>query len=149
MTEKTDDLLNEINKKLDLMKLESQKDMEPLKNKNMMLNSIGRTESSEDAESKNNQLTDLTNSSDIDNLESQFTDKLQINKLTLGSLSQDRKKGRIDDIYPKKNWYPKPTPPDLQFEERHTFVNSSYSLDLIYEWNIDRMSEYEIINLFT
>ena len=30
---KTDDLLNEINKKLDLMKLESQKDMEPLKNK--------------------------------------------------------------------------------------------------------------------
>ena len=48
---------------------------------------------------------------------------------------------------PKKNWYPIPTPLDLQFEERHTFVNSSYSLDLIYEWNIDGMSEYEIINL--
>ena len=41
----------------------------------------------------------------------------------------------------------KPTPLDLQFEERHTFVNSSYSPDLIYEWNIDGMSEYEIINL--
>ena len=147
MTKKTNDLLNEINKKLDIMKLESQKDMEPLKNKNMMLNSIGRTESSEDAESKNNQLTDLTNSSDIDNLESQFTDKLQINKLTLASSSQDHKKWRIEEKYPKKNWYPKPTPPDLQFEERHTFVNSSYSPDLIYEWNIDGMSKYEIINL--
>ena len=33
MTEKTDDLLNEINKKLDIMKLESQKDMDPLKKK--------------------------------------------------------------------------------------------------------------------
>ena len=31
MTEKIDDLLNEINKNLDLMKLESQKDMDPLK----------------------------------------------------------------------------------------------------------------------
>ena len=36
MTEKTDNLLNEINKKLDLMKLESSKDMEPLKNKNII-----------------------------------------------------------------------------------------------------------------
>ena len=35
----------------------------------------------------------------------------------------------------------------MQFEERHTFINSSYSPDLIYEWNIDGMSEYEIINL--
>ena len=67
------------------MKLESQKDMDPLKNKNMKLNTIGRTESSEDEESEDNQLTDLTDSSDIDNLESQFTDKLQINKLTLSS----------------------------------------------------------------
>ena len=89
MTKKTNDVLNEINKKLDLIKLESQKDMEPLKNKNMTLNTIGRTESSGDEESEGNQLTDLTDSSDIDNLESQFTDKLQINKLIVGSSSQD------------------------------------------------------------
>ena len=147
MIEKTDNLLDEINKKLDLMKLESQKDIDPLKNKDMKLNAIGRTEFSEDEESEDNQLQDLTDSSDIDNLQSQFIDKLQINKLTLSSSSQDSKKGRIEEIYPKKNWYPKPTPLDLQFEERHTFVNSSYSLDLIYEWNIDGMSKYEIINL--
>ena len=42
MTEKIDNLLNEINKKLDLMKLESLKDIEPLKNKNIItLNTIG------------------------------------------------------------------------------------------------------------
>ena len=52
MTEKTDNLLNEINKKLDLMKLESLKDMEPLKNKNIItLNTTGQVDSSEDEES--------------------------------------------------------------------------------------------------
>ena len=74
------------------MKVESQKDMDLLKNKDMKLNTIGRTESSEDEESKDNQLTDLIDSLDIDNLESQFTDKSQINKLTLASSLQDCKK---------------------------------------------------------
>ena len=148
MIEKTNNLLNEINKKLDLMKLESLKDMEPLKNKNIiMLSTTRRTNSLEDEESKDNQLTNLTDLSDINNLESQFTNKLQINKLTLASSSQDHKKGRIEELYRTKNWYPKPTPPDLQFEERHTYVNSSYSPNLIYELNIDGMSKYEIINL--
>ena len=65
------------------MKLESLKDIEPLKNKNIItLNTIGWTGSSEDEESKDNQLIDLSN---INNLESQFTDKLQINKLTLST----------------------------------------------------------------
>ena len=76
MTEKTDNLLDEINKNLDLMKLESQKDMDPLKNKNRTSNTIGRTESSEDEDLEDNQLIDLIDSSDIDNLESQFTNKL-------------------------------------------------------------------------
>ena len=92
-------------------------------------------------------MTDLTDLSDINNLESQFTEKLQINKLTLSTSDRKKGVGRVDDLYPKKNRYPKPTPPDLQFEERHTFTNSSYSPDLIYEWNINGMSEYEIINL--
>ena len=70
------------------MKLESLKDIEPLKNKNIItLNTIGRTDSSKDEESEDNQLTNLSN---INNLESQFTDKLQINKLTLST--SDRKK---------------------------------------------------------
>ena len=43
------------------MKLESLKDMEPLKNKNIItLNTTRRTDSSEDEESEDNQLIDLT-----------------------------------------------------------------------------------------
>ena len=111
MTKKIDNLLNEINKKLDLMKLESLKDIEPLKSKNIItLNTIGRTDSSENEESEDNQLTDLTDLSNINNLESQFIDKLHINKLTLSTSDRKKGLGRVDDLYPKKNWYLKPTP---------------------------------------
>jgi hypothetical protein len=45
-----------------------------------------------------------------------------------------------------KNWYSKPTPPDLQFEER--FLQSQFfvSSDKLYELNIDGLSEQELIN---
>ena len=56
------------------------------------LNTIGRADSSEDEESEDNQLTDLIDLFDMNNLKSQFTDKLQINKLTLAPSSQYRKK---------------------------------------------------------
>ena len=45
-----------------------------------------------------------------------------------------------------KNWYSKPTPPDMQFEERSFQIQFSISADKIYEWNIDGLSEQEIIN---
>ena len=64
----------------------------------------------EDEESEDNQLIDLTDLSDINNLESQFTDKLHINKLTLSTSDCKKGLGRVDDLYPKKNWYLKPTP---------------------------------------
>ena len=62
MTEKIDDLLNEINKNLDLMKLESQKDMDPLK-KNRTLNTIGRTK----LKGKLMSILEQTNSDETDN----------------------------------------------------------------------------------
>ena len=40
-----------------------------------------------------------------------------------------------------KNWYSKPTPPDMQFEERSFQTQFSVSVDKIYEWNIDGLSE--------
>ena len=40
-----------------------------------------------------------------------------------------------------KNWYSKPTPPDMQFEERYFQTQFSVSTDKIYEWNIDGLSE--------
>ena len=40
-----------------------------------------------------------------------------------------------------KNWYSKPTPPDMQFEERIFQTQFSISTDKLYEWNIDGLSE--------
>ena len=45
-----------------------------------------------------------------------------------------------------KNWYPKPTPPDMQFEERNFQHQFSVSADNLYEWNIDGLSEQEVLN---
>ena len=44
-----------------------------------------------------------------------------------------------------KNWYSKPTPPDMQFEERSFQTQVSVSADKLYEWNIDGLSELEIV----
>ena len=55
-----------------------------------------------------------------------------------------------DQINKLKTWhqiskkiYQRPTPPDLQFEERQTKQNSYNNCD-IYSWNIDGLSEHEI-----
>jgi hypothetical protein len=45
-----------------------------------------------------------------------------------------------------RNFYSRPTPPDLQFEERELTVRNSYNAESLYEWNIDGMSQYEILN---
>ena len=45
-----------------------------------------------------------------------------------------------------KNWYSKPTLPDMQFEERPFQTQFSVSADKINEWNIDGLFEQEIIN---
>jgi hypothetical protein len=45
-----------------------------------------------------------------------------------------------------KNWYPRPTPPDMQFEERSFQHQFSVSANKLYEWNIDGLSEQEVLN---
>jgi hypothetical protein len=45
------------------------------------------------------------------------------------------------------NWYPKPTPPDIQFEERELGIRAAYIAEALYEWNVDCLSEYEILNV--
>ncbi|GAV61570.1 LOW QUALITY PROTEIN: MP domain-containing protein, partial [Cephalotus follicularis] len=44
------------------------------------------------------------------------------------------------------SYYYRPTYPDLQIEERGKFTQASYQSRTIYEWNIDGMNEYHIIN---
>lgn len=46
-----------------------------------------------------------------------------------------------------KNYYLKPTPSDIQFEERHLTSTSTFGADLFYKWNIDGISKYEILNI--
>ena len=46
-----------------------------------------------------------------------------------------------------KNWYSKPTPPDMQFEERIFQTQFSVSADKLYEWNIDGLSEQETMDI--
>jgi hypothetical protein len=46
-----------------------------------------------------------------------------------------------------RNWYPKPIPPDIQFEERELRIRAAYTADALYEWNIDDLSEYKILNV--
>ncbi|MFQ6645786.1 hypothetical protein Gotur_019668 [Gossypium turneri] len=45
---------------------------------------------------------------------------------------------------PKRLYYPKNTAPDLNIEEKPIFQNK-YNANAIYEWNIDGMSEYNIL----
>ncbi|MFQ6626078.1 hypothetical protein Gotur_004911 [Gossypium turneri] len=45
---------------------------------------------------------------------------------------------------PKRLYYPKITAPDLNIEEKPIFQNK-YNANTIYEWNIDGMSEYNIL----
>ena len=45
------------------------------------------------------------------------------------------------------NYYPRPTPLDLQYEERNQITQSKYDEDDIYEWNIDGVSEHQVLNI--
>ena len=45
-----------------------------------------------------------------------------------------------------RNYYPRPTHLDLQYEERGSFTTFHFSGHSIYQWNIDRKSEHEILS---
>ena len=78
--------------------------------------------------------TSLETEKEIKHLEDQFRG-LQVNRLY---------QPKVNPTSLTKNWYPRPTPPNLQYEERATqFTVSSGKL---YEWNIDGLSEQEILN---
>ena len=71
---------------------------------------------------------------EIEHLEDQFRG-LQVNRLY---------QPKVNPTSLTKNWYHRPTPPDLQHEERNTqFIVSTGKL---YEWNIDGLLEQEILN---
>jgi hypothetical protein len=48
-----------------------------------------------------------------------------------------------------KNWYPRPTPPDIQFEEMNFQSQFAVSGDKLYEWNTDGLAEQQILDKLT
>ncbi|XP_074308803.1 uncharacterized protein LOC141643517 isoform X1 [Silene latifolia] len=86
---------------------------------------------------KNQIASDSNTESDdhIDQIENQFIENPQISKI--------RNPWKNNST---KNYYPRPTPPDIQYEERSKFQAHQYHPDTIHEWNIDGKSEYEILN---
>ena len=49
------------------------------------------------------------------------------------------------EAFKTRNFYPRPTFPDMQFEKRNQYTQASYTNNTIYEWNIDGMTEYNIL----
>jgi len=45
-----------------------------------------------------------------------------------------------------RNYYSRPSPPDLQYEERGTFSMNHFDGQSVYTWNLDGKSEHEILN---
>lgn len=45
-----------------------------------------------------------------------------------------------------RNYYPRPSFTDVQFEERSSFIENSYSGESIIEWNIDGVSEQQVLD---
>ena len=50
---------------------------------------------------------------------------------------------------PQKLYYSRTTPPDILTEESFSRAQNKYSSDAIYEWNIDGVSEQNLINILT
>ncbi|GJU84681.1 hypothetical protein Tco_1292227, partial [Tanacetum coccineum] len=75
---------------------------------------------------------------DITDLENQFKDNFEINKIKYNTYTPTAE---------ARNYYHRPTPPDMQFEERNTLSQAHYSGTEIYEWNIDGQTEHQISNL--
>jgi len=53
---------------------------------------------------------------------------------------------RYENISATRNYYTKPTPLDLQFEERGTFATNHFDGQSIYTWNIDGKGEHELLS---
>ncbi|KAK2370424.1 hypothetical protein QL285_083475 [Trifolium repens] len=91
----------------------------------------------------------------VDNIMKRLSD-LSINgkaKAQVNILEKDEDNSEINRIRKHmgyqgrtRNYYPRPSFPDLQFEESRDMVASSYTGNSIIEWNIDGHSEQNILN---
>ena len=73
----------------------------------------------------------------------------QINLLDKSDTESLPELNRITWKDPQKLYYSCATPPDILTEETFSKVQNKYSSDAIYEWNIDGVSEQNLINILT
>ncbi|KAK2993839.1 hypothetical protein RJ640_023723, partial [Escallonia rubra] len=55
--------------------------------------------------------------------------------------------GATNSRPPLRNYYTRPTPVDMQLEEKNFSNPSSFNGSSIYEWNLDGMTDYQVITL--
>jgi hypothetical protein len=91
------------------------------------------------------------NSSETESsLESESDENIRKVEKTLSALELNRiKNPRFSPTSLTKNWYPKPTPLDIQFEERSFQSQFAVSANKLYEWNIDGLAEQQILDKLT
>ncbi|RDY00451.1 hypothetical protein CR513_16370, partial [Mucuna pruriens] len=84
------------------------------------------------------QLTRIEGSRHKDNRDLPSSNKTTINTIEVNKLK----------AYPTlRNYYPRPSLVDVQFEERGELIQNSFSGNEISEWNIDGMSDQAILDM--
>ncbi|KAL6316353.1 hypothetical protein AAG906_017990 [Vitis piasezkii] len=84
----------------------------------------------------NQALVDRINQKIKDNLVAPIVQPLKQINMVKGDISSEEEADELIKI---------PTFPDMQFEERNQYTQASYTSGTIYEWNIDGMTEYNIL----
>ena len=87
------------------------------------------------------QSSELSSEDEVLALEENFSQPFEIARIRESS-----KKNFGYNPARNRNYYQRPTPLDIGFEERSQFKTSAFSAEHLYEWNIDGKSEYEILN---
>ncbi|KAI5347494.1 hypothetical protein L3X38_015373 [Prunus dulcis] len=100
---------------------------------------------SESAMSLDSSLSQESETSNISNIERAFNN-LQVNQDSQ-CLKVSRLTGKINPTSLTKNWYPKPTAPNVQYKER-TQGQFSVSSPKLYDWNIDGLSKRNFYLLY-
>jgi len=133
----------------------SRKDQEDLTtafSNTMLLNQITQQLKALNLDSASTSCLDKTcvqnNNTETESNDSEEDDEAEIEELAQNfeESSLAINKIRYENTSATRNYYTKPTPPDLQFEDRGTFATNHFDGQSIYTWNIDGKAEHELLS---
>jgi hypothetical protein len=111
-----------------------------------MLKDLVKTKQEQPSSSNTLSVTNIPESSEDSSetessSESDLDDNIRKVEKALSALELNRiHKPKFSPTSITKNWYPRPTPPNIQFEERSFQSQFAVSADKLYEWNIDGLA---------